>query len=211
MHDDERATVVRLSRRLVLDGLCVGTAGNVSVRVAEGVLITPSGLDPERLTPDDVCFVDADGRVVETSREPSSELAMHLAVYRVSDAAAVVHTHSPFATALSTTHAELPAIHYSIAPLGGTIRVAPYALFGTDALAANLASALGDRSGAILQNHGTVTIGRTAPEAYDRAVLLEWLCALYWRALQAGNPRILTEGELAEATAQFRTLRYGEG
>jgi L-fuculose-phosphate aldolase len=211
--DDAAARVIETTRRLVTDGLCIGTAGNVSVRDGDGILITPSGVDPDELGSADLCRVSRDGamRTGGRGREPSSELAMHLAAYDATGAGAVVHTHSPFATVLSTTHDELPAIHYLVAQLGGPVRVAPYALFGTAELAASLRAALDGRSAALLQNHGALTVGADLAQAHDRARLLEWLCALYWRALQAGPPRLLTDEELAAAADQFRRVRYGEG
>jgi L-fuculose-phosphate aldolase len=134
-----------------------------------------------------------------------------MAVYRSvpgTDAGAVVHTHSPYATTLSTVVDELPAIHYTIHGLGGPVRVARYHTFGTAELAASVGEALAGRRGAILQNHGTLTYGATLREAYGRSVLLEWLATLYWRARQVGEPRILTAGELDEVREQGRRLRY---
>lgn len=203
--------LVDRSRRLVAEGLCVGTSGNLSVRVREGVLATPSGLDPQVMTPGDIVLVGTGGRVLAGDRRPTSELAMHLTVYEHADAAAVIHTHSPFATALATTCEELPAIHYLVAQLGGPVRVAPYALFGSKQLAANLAAVMAGRSAALLQNHGAVTWGRNLAEAHERAVLLEWLCALYWRAVQMGTPRVLDARELDAVRAHLAELRYAEG
>jgi L-fuculose-phosphate aldolase len=206
-----RAELVALARRASAEGLSSGTSGNLSVRVDDSVLITPSSLDPDETETDDICVVDLSGVQVMGARRPSSEVPMHLAVYRTTSATAVVHTHSPFATALSVTIDELPAVHYNIAGLGGPVRVAPYATFGSDELAANIATALDGRVAAILQNHGTIAVGRTLRQAFDRAVLLEWLCALYWRALQVGSPRILSDADLDAVRAQSQRLRYGTG
>lgn len=211
MNDDaaHRAELVALARRASTEGLSSGTSGNLSVRIDDSVLITPSSLDPDDTEPADICVVDLAGQQVAGERRPSSEVPMHLAVYRTTSATAVVHTHSPFATALSVTIDELPAVHYNIATLGGPVRVAPYATFGSEELAANIATALDGRVAAILQNHGTIAVGRTLRQAFDRAVMLEWLCALYWRALQVGTPRILTEVDLDAVRAQSQRLRYG--
>lgn len=208
-HDRERAEIVEFGRRSASEGLSVGTSGNLSIRVAEGVLITPSGRDPFVTEPSDICLVSMDGDVLSGDLRPSSEVPMHLAVYRSSDASAVVHTHSAYATTLSLTHHELPAVHYTINGLGGPVRVAGYATFGTAELAANIAEALVDRSAAILQNHGAITHGSSLRQAYDRSVLLEWLCTLYWRSLQIGAPNILTAEQLDEVRAQSARLRYG--
>lgn len=211
-HEAERELIVELSRRASTEGLSPGTSGNLSIRVDEGVLITPSGRPPERTEPDDICLVDFAGAVLEGSLRPSSEVPMHLAVYASTDARAVVHTHSAMATAVSLTHMELPAVHYTINGLGGApVRVAPYATFGTPELAANIAAALDGRTGAIMQNHGAITFGTTLGQAYDRAVLLEWLCTLFFHAKQIGTPRILTEDELVAVREQAHRLRYGPG
>ena len=189
-------------------GLSTGTSGNLSVRVDDVVLITPSSLDPRATGPDDLCAMALTGEQLDGDRRPSSEVPMHLAIYQTTDAEAIVHTHSAYATAISLTHDELPAVHYNINSLGGPVRVAPYATFGTPELAANITAALDHRSAAILQNHGAVTVGATLREAYDRSLLLEWLCTLFWRAQQIGTPRILTTDELTAVREQAMRLRY---
>jgi L-fuculose-phosphate aldolase len=208
-HPQQREELVAFSRLASSSGLSVGTSGNLSIRVDDGVLITPSGRDPEGTEAGDICLMDLDGNQIGGDLRPSSEVPMHLAVYRTSDASAVVHTHAPYATTLSLTIDELPAVHYTINGLGGPVRVAPYATFGTPQLAENIAAALVGRSAAILQNHGAITTGASVRQAFDRAVLLEWLCTLHWRALQVGTPKILTESELAEVRDQAARLRYG--
>lgn len=137
-HPVERREIVAYARAAIAAGLSTGTSGNLSVRVADGVLITPSGIDPEELTPEQICLVPIDGGEPSGPLRPSSEVPMHLAVYRSTDAAAIVHTHPEYATAISITHDELPAVHYTINGLGGPVRVAPYATFGTEELARHL-------------------------------------------------------------------------
>lgn len=213
-HAAAREELVHCSRRLVTDGLYIGTAGNVSARVGDEVVITPSGADPDRLGPADMVVVDLAGRVVEGTRTPSSELAMHLVVYGCSDeAGAIVHTHSPFATALACVDglAEVPPVHYTVTDLGGPIRVAPYATFGTDELAGNVRDALTGRRAALLQNHGVLALGPDLSRAYGRAALVEWLCGVYVRAASVGRPRVLSPAALDDAAGQFTRLRYGEG
>jgi L-fuculose-phosphate aldolase len=200
----ERELVCHYARRLVPDGLAFGTAGNLSVRVGEQVAITPSGLPYERLTPEDVCIVNVDGRQVEGATEPSRELPLHLAVYRRTDAGAVVHTHPLHATALATAADELPAIHYLVAELGGALRVVAYATPGSDELAAATAAALADRSAALLANHGAITTGATLERAYTRSVTLEWLAALFLRASLLGRPRSLPDDEVARLVELVR-------
>lgn len=203
----EREAVVRHAQRLAPDALAVGTAGNVSARAGELIAITPSAVPYDELHPGLVCVVGLDGRTVDASTSPSTELPMHLAAYRACGAGAVVHTHSPYATALSTVVDELPPVHYLLATLGGPVRVAPYADPGSDALAAALTAALDGRSAAILGNHGAVTVGDDLPEAYARARTLEWLAALYWRASTIGSPRVLSAEELGRAADLM--ARYG--
>jgi len=205
-----RAQLVGYSARLLDDGLAVGSAGNISVRVGDIVAITPSGISYTEMRAEDVCLVALDGtELAEHTETPSSETPMHLAIYAATKAAAVVHTHSPEVIALSAAREELPAIHYAITGLGGPVRVAPYVRFGSAGLAAAAVTALDGRSAAILRNHGAVTYGRDLAQAYDRALLLEWLARTYRLALCYGEPAILSAAELDEVTAEARR-RYGE-
>ena len=207
-----RAQLVSYSARLLDDGLAVGSAGNISVRSGDLVAITPSGISYAELRPDDICLVGMDGTQDGSgSREtPSSETPMHLAIYAATSAAAIVHTHSPEVIALSAARPELPAIHYAITGLGGPVRVAPYVRFGSAGLAAAAVEALDGRSAVILRNHGAASYGRDLAQAYDRALLLEWLARTYRLALSYGEPAILSAAELDEVTAETRRRRYGE-
>ena len=208
MHlEAERALLVHHAGLLRPDGLVVGTAGNLSSRAGEIVAITPSSVDYDELEPGLICLVGIDGEIVEAKRPPSSELPMHLAVYESTGAGAIVHTHAPYATTLATVTDELPAIHYAIADLGGPVRVAQYATFGTDELADAVREALAGRSAVILGSHGTLTIGKTLEEAYARTVLLEWLSALYYRARLLGEPRILSLDEIERVGGRLRAMR----
>ncbi|MFJ2301881.1 class II aldolase/adducin family protein [Streptomyces sp. NPDC087787] len=202
--------LVAAARRTVADGLVVGTSGNVSVRVGDTVLVTPSGIPYDRLTDDDVTGVGLDGRQVLGTLVPTSELPMHLAVYRSTDAGAVVHTHAVHATAVSTLVTELPLIHYMSGALGGPVRVAPYATYGTEELAGNMLRALAGRTGCLLRNHGTVTYGATLDQAYDRTAQLEWMCRVWLAAsgVPGLTPALLTPEQLAEAGERLRG--YGQ-
>ncbi|MXM63156.1 class II aldolase/adducin family protein [Streptomyces sp. HUCO-GS316] len=202
--------LVATARRTVSDGLVVGTSGNVSVRVGDTVLVTPSGVPYDRLTPDDITGVALDGRQVLGALVPTSELPMHLAVHATTDARAVVHTHAVHATAVSTLVPELPAIHYMAGALGGPVRVAPYATYGTEELAENMLHALADRSGCLLRNHGTITYGATLDQAYDRTAQLEWMCRLWLMASSVPGltPALLSPEQLAEAGERLRG--YGQ-
>ncbi|CAM5647641.1 aldolase [Streptomyces spiroverticillatus] len=203
--------LVDTARRSVADGLVVGTSGNVSVRVGEDlVLVTPSGVPYDRLTPDDVTGVDPSGRRVLGGLAPTSELPLHLAVYADTDARAIVHTHAVHATAVSTLVDRLPLVHYMAAALGGQIRTAAYATYGTKELAENVRLALRDRTGCLLRNHGTLTYGATLSQAYDRTAQLEWMCRVWLTASSVPglSPSLLSETELAAAADRLRG--YGQ-
>jgi L-fuculose-phosphate aldolase len=202
--------IVRYATRLTADGLAVGAAGNVSVRVGDLIAITPSGISYEELTTSDICVMTATGDEFDAAETPSSELPMHLAVYAATHAGAVVHTHSAEVVALSATCTELPAVHYAITSLGGPVRVASYVRFGSGGLAEAAVAALSGRQAAILQNHGAICYGATLPAAYDRALLLEWLARVYRLARSHGEPRILSQAELDEVAAEARRRRYGQ-
>ncbi|MFF5727987.1 class II aldolase/adducin family protein [[Kitasatospora] papulosa] len=192
--------VVGTARRTAADGLVVGTSGNVSARVGDIVLVTPSGVPYDRLAPGDAVGVDLEGRQVLGDMVPTSELPLHLAVYRDTDAAAVVHTHAVHATAVSALVTEVPLVHYAAALLGGPVRTAAYARYGTRELADNMLTALRGRTGCLLQNHGTVTYGKTLDQAYDRTAQLEWMCRLWLTAssVPGHSPTLLTSAQLRD-------------
>jgi L-fuculose-phosphate aldolase len=203
-----RQEIVRVCRKLSSSGLVVGTAGNVSARAGDLVAVTPSGLDYADMSAGLVGVHQLDGTPVEAPLEPTSELPLHLAVYGATDAAAVVHTHSLAATAVSTLADELPPIHYYAAMFGGPVRVSPYATYGTDELARNVVAALRGRTACIMGSHGAVTIGPDLKTAHDRSLYLEWLSDVYLRAASAGKPRLLPPEEI-EAVARKLTT-YGQ-
>lgn len=206
MSGDALDELVHYARRLVADGLVVGTAGNVSIRLDDEIVITPTSIPYDRIERDDLCVLGVEGR-----RRPSSEVPLHSRIYEATDAAAVVHTHSPFATTLACAIDELPPIHYSIHRFGGdTIPVIDYELFGSDALADKVALAVQDRRGVLLRNHGAVTYGASLREAYDLTLLLEWLAQIYWQARQLGEPRLLTPDQIAEVAAEAQRRRYAQ-
>jgi L-fuculose-phosphate aldolase len=202
--EEERRDVTAWSKRLRPAGLVVLSSGNVSARRDDLVAITPTAFDYDRLSPDLVAVVGRDGAVVDGEAAPSSEVPMHLAAYAASPATAgVVHTHSPYATALAATVDELPAVHYLIAELGGPVPVVPYATFGTHALAEHVRDGLDGRSAVLLESHGALTVGASVEQAFERAVLLEWLAALAFRAWQIGEPRLLPLDELERVAARL--------
>ncbi|WP_369380066.1 class II aldolase/adducin family protein [Streptomyces sp. cg36] len=204
------AELTATARRTAEEGLVVGTSGNVSVRVGDLVLVTPSGVPYDRLGPDDTVAVDLTGRQVTGTLRPTSELPVHLAVHANTAARAVVHTHAVHATAVSTLVDELPPVHYMTAALGGPVQVAPYALYGTEELARNMVRALEGRTACLLRNHGTITYGTTLSEAYDRTAQLEWMCRLWLTAsaIPGRTPSLLSPADLDRAAEQFRG--YGQ-
>jgi L-fuculose-phosphate aldolase len=193
---DERRQLVDYCLRMQADELTVGTSGNLSIRSGNLIAITPSGAAYDDLTPEAICVIDLDGEHVEGDLEASSEVPMHTTVYRHTDAKAVVHTHPLYASTLSALITELPPIHYMIALLGGPVRVAPYATFGSRELAENSITAMRDRFGALLQNHGATTYGENIGKAYTRSVYLEWCCRMYHQAKLLGEPNILPAEEI---------------
>jgi L-fuculose-phosphate aldolase len=206
--DTEREALADACRRLASEGLVLGTAGNLSVRAGEHVVVTPTGCSFDSVSPDDMSVVDLDGDAQEGA--PTSELGLHLGVYRAMDwTGAVVHTHSPMATAVGCVVDELPPIHYAMLALGGSVRVAPYATFGTDELHELVLRALEGRTAALMRNHGTLTCGASLDAAMDGAQLLEWACSLYWHASQIGEPAVLSEEQLADVARQVQELNYG--
>ena len=212
---DERAEVCEYARKMVAGGLVVGTSGNISMRSGELVAVTPTGVDYASLTPEDIPVVSLDGSVVDGSLKPTSELPMHLGIYTgASDPdckgiAASVHTHSVHATAVSTLVDEVPPIHYMLATIGPSARVAGYATYGTPELAESMLKALDGRRGCLLANHGTITYGDTLDAAYHRAEQLEWVCRLWLLARSSGTPTLLPGQEIEHIVDRLRG--YGQG
>ncbi len=171
--------------------------------------VTATGVRLSECTDADVTVVSLDGDVVSGRLAPTSELSLHLGVYADGPATAVVHTHAPFATALACVLDTLPVLHYQQLALGGEIRVAPYATFGTPLLADHVRTALEGRSAALLANHGSVTVGSSLKDAVENALLLEWLCQLHHRASVLGTPRVLTEQQQTDVIMAALSRGYG--
>ena len=205
---DERVQLVEFCHRMQADDLTVGTSGNLSVRSGDHIAITPSGVVYDDLTPESICVIDLDGNKVEDGLDPSSEVPMHTSVYRATDAGAVVHTHPLYCTTLSVLLDEVPPVHYMVALLGGPVRVAPYATYGSPELAENSVRAMEGRFGAILQNHGATTYGDSLAKAYTRSVYLEWVCQMYYQARLLGEPNLLQLDEIARVAEKLGS--YGQ-
>ncbi len=204
LYDKQRAEVAETALGLLTTGLIVNTSGNVSIRVGEHVVITPSGRNYKSLTPRDIAVVDLKGDVIEGEMLPSSETPLHLAVYESNpNVGAVVHVHSVYATAVSTILDQLPAIHYQMTDLGGPVPVAPYRTFGTAELAEVTSQALLGRSAVIMKNHGSLTTADTLDKALARCVTLEWCSRVYLKAVSGGTPNILSTDEMVLAQKQM--------
>lgn len=210
MLEQERQDVIDHCLRMLEQRLTLGTSGNVSVRVGDRIAISPSGIDYHALTPDMVPVVDLDGALIEGTRSPSSELPMHLLIYRESDARAVIHTHPVYGTVVGTLVDETPLIHYMLAPCGGPVRVAPYATFGSDELAENVRRAMVGRTAVLLRNHGATCWGATLAEALNTAGYLEWVCEVYVKARSIGDPSLITPGQLDEVIHKIAATGYGK-
>ena len=207
--DDARRQVVEASHRLADEGLLIGTAGNVSVRDGDRIAVTATGAVLGQLSLDQVVVVDSGGRLVSGELLPTSEVDLHLSVYARYDVGAIVHTHAPVSTAASVSLTSIPVVHYQQLLLGGEVRVAPYATFGTPELADHVVTALDGRSAALMANHGSVATGATLDKAVDNALLLEWLCAVYRDALVLGRPTTLTQQQQDDVIAAAIARRYG--
>jgi L-fuculose-phosphate aldolase len=190
-------------------GINQGTSGNLSVRVPGGLLVTPTGLPYDEMRPADIVSLDAAGKP-RGRRAPSSEWRFHHDILATRpEANAVLHAHSMFATTLACLHRGIPSFHYMVAVAGGAdIRCAPYATFGTEALSRHALAALKGRKACLLANHGMIVLGDSLKDALRLAVEVETLAAMYWRALQIGEPVLLSKAEMTRVLKKFET--YGE-
>jgi L-fuculose-phosphate aldolase len=197
--------VLEAAKEMSVRGLSRGTSGNVSARVDDGMWVTPSAVPYAAMEPHDLILLDLGGRTLQGDRKPTTEWPLHAALYRARpDVGAVVHAHAPFCTALSTLRRGIPAFHYMVALAGGdSIPCAPYATFGTPELAAAASDALRDRQACLLANHGMVALADSPGAALELATEVETLAELYWRALQVGEPVLLTPEQMAEALDAF--------
>jgi len=205
----ERERVAEACRRLAAEGLVLGTSGNVSERTGERIAITPTGGRLTELAAAEITVVDRAGQHVDGPLAATSELALHLAIYDHFDAGAVVHAHPPIGTALACVIDELPLVHYGMLAFGGSVRVAPYATFGSEELAERTVEALRDRNAALMANHGTVNFAANLGTAVENALLLEWTCEVFWRASAVGTPRTLDAGQQQAVLDTVASRRYG--
>jgi L-fuculose-phosphate aldolase len=205
-----RKAVLETALTMSRSGLSPNRSGNVSARLADGMLITPSGLGYEDIGSKDIVFVAGDGTVPEKQRMPSSEWHFHLAAYRARpDMNAVVHTHSLHAVVLACARRTIPAFTYMVAVAGGSdIPVVPYATFGTPELAEHVAQGLSNRNACLMAHHGAIAIGETLPLALELAHEVEVLAEQYYKVLTLGVPTLLPEAEMQIVLEKFKT--YGQ-
>lgn len=204
-----RASLLATTHKLASIGLNRGSSGNVSVRTADGLLITPSGLPTEQLEADDMVSMGLDGHVYGVGK-PSSEWRFHVDILSARpEVHAVVHTHSTYATTLACMRLPIPSLHYMIALAGGDdIRCADYALFGSQALSDAVLLALQDRKACLLANHGVIALGETLDQAAAIAHEVEHLAELYVRCLQLGHPSLLDASQMQAVHEKF--AGYGQ-
>jgi L-fuculose-phosphate aldolase len=208
---DQRAAVVQACQELLATGLVRGTSGNVSVRdsASGAIAITPTGVGYPGMHDREVAVLSADGDQLDGELRPTSELALHLAIYRARpDVAAIVHTHSVFATTFAVLGEQIPAVHYLIVRAGQGVPVAPYARYGTPELAESCVQALGAGFAVLLANHGVVAVGADLAAAMAVAEAVEYTAELAWRARQLGTPQVLDTEQLAAVRAAF--AGYGQ-
>ena len=201
-----REEIVAVAQAIDKAGFCPSKSGNVSARFEGGLLITPSGLPYARTKPEDLIHLSLDGAVRSGERKPSSEWPFHIEIYNARpDAQAIVHTHSPRATALSCARRGIPAFHYMIALCGGAdVCCADYATFGSPELAANAVRALEGRKAVLLANHGVIALGASLAGAHTIVAEVENLAGQYLDLLASGlQPVILDEAEMARVSAKF--------
>jgi L-fuculose-phosphate aldolase len=208
-HAELRCAIIACARRMNEVGLNQGTSGNLGLRVEGGFLVTPTGMDYAALKPDDIVFMRFDGSH-EGRRLPSSEWRFHRDILAARDDVDVVlHAHSMFATTLACLRRDIPSFHYMVAVAGGRdIRCAPYATYGTEELSRHAVEALKGRKACLLANHGLIALGKDLGAALKLAVEVETLAAMYWRALQVGEPVLLDAKEMTRVLKKFST--YGK-
>jgi L-fuculose-phosphate aldolase len=201
MHAEALAEAYRALGRA---GLIAGSSGNISLRMPDGMLISPTGTSPELIVAGEVVAMPLDC----PAPRASSEWELHGRLYAARpDISAIVHAHADSCTALACLNECLPIFHYDVLAFGGPIRCAPYVTFGTPELAARAVEAMADRTACLLANHGMVAAGTTLEKAVAAALQLERLCRQYLLARAAGTPRLLTENEAAAARERFRTYQ----
>lgn len=209
--EKERIDIVEYCKKLLQTGLTKGTGGNISIYNREKGLmaISPSGIEYDDLAAEDVVVLDLEHNIIEGTKKPSSELAMHSIFYQKrADINAVVHAHSTYAKTLSSLRWRLPAVSYLVAYAGKDVRCAEYASFGTKKLAENAFKAMENRKAVLLANHGLLTGANDIANAFNIAEEIEFCAEIYYRAKSIGEPVILDDAEMILMDEAFKT--YGQ-
>ncbi len=207
----ERELIVQYGRKLITSNLTTGSGGNLSLfnREQNLIAIKPTGIDYFDLRPEDIVVMTPSGEIVESDKQPSSEVNIHLNLLKQRpDINAVVHTHSVYAVTIACLNWELPAVHYLIGYSGNKVPLAPYATFGTPELADNIVRSIGSYNACLMANHGLVVVGKNLPSAFATAEEIELVCRIYYQARCIGDPVILSESEMASVCEKFKT--YGQ-
>ena len=208
-HETLRQALIDTSRAINACGLNQGRAGNLSMRIERGFLITPTGVSYEKLLPEHLVGMGLDGQVISGQLKPSSEWRIHRDIFAARpEVSAIIHVHSPYATALACARRAIPAFHYMVAVAGGrTIPCAPYTTFGTQDLSDHVVGTLAGHEACLMANHGMIALGSNLEEAFQLAQEVEYLARLYCLALQIGGPVVLSDKEMAEVVKRFES--YG--
>lgn len=205
-----RQRMVAVMQAMEARGLNRGTSGNISVRLGEGMLVSPTGVPPERLTPEAMVLIGGDDSIAPGQLKPSSEWRMHMQILRRRpDVGGVVHCHSRHATILACAGKPIPAVHYMVGVSGGSsVPVAPYATFGSEDLADAVVNALEGRYAALMANHGQIAVASSLDVALLIAEEIEEQAAVYWGCLAIGGPNLLNDGQMDEIMQRFKS--YGQ-
>lgn len=205
---DLRGEIIDAGRRMNDVGLNQGTAGNISARSGDGLLVTPSGVQYEVMQPGDIIAMgwNGDWAAEADDRRPSSEWRFHRDILEARpDVGAVLHAHAPFSTALACLRKDIPAFHYMVAVAGGSlIKCSTYATFGSEELSSAALEALGNRNACLLANHGMIACAASPAAALALAIEVEALAAQYMRALGVGEPQLLDDAEMQRVLEKFR-------
>ncbi len=198
-------TAIRKQNKI---GFNLGSEGNISVRNDENFFITPSGCNVSDLSEKDICILDSNGRVIN-KKNPSSEIKFHLIIYNSNkNIKAIVHSHSPWASIISCLRKEIPSFHYMVAEFGGkNIKCADYAKFGTNNLAKNVLTAINNRKGCLISNHGQITVGENLDEALNLSEALEKLSMQYYHCLLTKKVKLLKSSQMDEVIEAFKEYK----
>ena len=208
MTEEVSSKICAAMQNLECRGLSTGTAGNISARCKQDILITPSGLLPNDIVPSKIVTMSLSG-TWEGDWKPSSEWQIHTEIYNAfPETGAIIHVHSPYATALSCHGKEVPAFHYMVAAIGGnSIRCAPYETFGTKKLSKVVLTALESRLACLMANHGMLAIGVDIDKSFNTVLLVEELCKQYIFSNIIGEPSLIPEIEMGRVSEKFKS--YG--